>query len=120
MPDPTAPDGSPYATREQIVRIASRLMAAYLLFWVIDDITILPREIFAIAHYMHFTGSILGINTRLPETSYDQRAYILDLLANILRTALWLVGAGWFYRCGPRIQRFFNPEVSPLEPSPES
>jgi hypothetical protein len=104
------PDTLPSLTREQAILIASRAFAAFLLFWVIDDITILPREIFAIAHYIHETASVLGTNTSLPGTSYLQRGYILDLLANVLRMALWLVGAGWFYRCGPSIQRFFAAE----------
>jgi hypothetical protein len=32
---------------------------------------------------------------------------MMYLLANILRIALWLLAAGWFYRCGPRIRNFF-------------
>jgi hypothetical protein len=43
----------------------------------------------------------------MPENSYYLRYYMEDMLADILRITLWLLAAGWFYRCGPRIQRFF-------------
>ena len=101
------PDPSPSLTREQAILIASRLFVAYLLFWIIDDLTILPHELDSVAHYMKATGSVLGTNTSLPQTSYLLRGYILDFLNNILRIALWLMAAGWFYRCGPRIRNFF-------------
>ena len=106
MPDP---DASPNLTREQAVLLLSRLLVAFLLFWVVDDVTLLPREALTIAHYIRETGSVLGTNTSMPVTSYTLRYYALDLLANIFRIALWLIAAGWFYRCGPRIQKFFAP-----------
>jgi predicted secreted protein len=109
MSDPTAQDGSPHLTREQAVLLTSRLFAAYMLFWAIADFTAIPREILAITHYMKETASVLGINTSLPQTSYLQRSYILDLLASLLRITLWLMAAGWFYRCGPKISNFFFP-----------
>jgi hypothetical protein len=39
--------------------------------------------------------------------SYLFGDYMMYLLANILRIALWLLAAGWFYRCGPSIRSFF-------------
>lgn len=104
MSDPDSPTS---LTREQAVLIVSRLFVAFLLLWIVDDITLLPREILPVAHYMHETGSVLGANTSLPQTTYLLRTYFLELLANILRIALWLLAAGWFYRCGPRIRNFF-------------
>jgi len=56
---------------------------------------------------MKATGSVLGTNTSLPQTSYFLRGDVLDLLNTFLHIALWLLIAGWFYRCGPRVQRFF-------------
>jgi len=117
------PNASPCLTREQAVLIACRVSVAYLLFWIIDDLTVLPHEILSVAHYMHETGSVLGANTRLPDTTYLLRTYILELLANILRIALWVIAAGWFYRCGPRIHRYFAPESeseTEVEPAIES
>jgi hypothetical protein len=101
MSDPTA---SPSLTREQAILIISRLFAAYLLFWVITDITMLPHEVLSVAHYIKATGSVLGANTSLPVTTYTLRFYMLSLMENLLHIALWLLAAGWFYRCGPRIR----------------
>jgi hypothetical protein len=104
MPDPNT---SPSITREQAILIASRVIVVYLLFWVIDDLTLLPRVLFSVAHYMRKTGSVLGTNTSLPETSNLLHYYIQELLGIVLRMTLWLMAAGWFYRCGPRIRDFF-------------
>ncbi len=109
MSEPIAQDAQPSLNRAQVVRIASRICILYLLFWVIDDLTLLPRQILTVAHYMRTTGSVLGTNTSLPISSYYLRLYALDLLANLLRIPLWLMAAGWLYRCGPRIQEFFAP-----------
>jgi len=40
-------------------------------------------------------------------SSYLLGDYMMYLLANILRIALWLLAAGWFYRRDPRIRNFF-------------
>ena len=107
MPDPNT---SPSITREHAILIASRIIAAYLLLWVIDDLTLLPRVLISVAHYMRQTGSVLGTNTSLSETSYLLHYYIQELLGIVLRMTLWLMAAGWFYRCGPRIRNFFAAE----------
>jgi predicted secreted protein len=104
-------DASPSITREQAVLIASRLIAAYMLMWAIADLSLLPREFLAIAHYIKASGSVLGTNTSLPQTSYLLRGYVVDLLAYTLRIIFWLMAAGWFYRCGPRIRNFFANET---------
>ena len=93
MPDPNTP--SPSISLDQSIVLASRVFAAFLLFWVVEDITELPREIFSLMHY-----ALLG-------PSYLRSEYVMYLLGNILRIALWLLAAGWFYRCGPRIRKFF-------------
>jgi len=104
MPDP---DASPSITHDQAILLASRAFAAFLLFWVVEDVTELPRELFTVMHYFrefHQTGMSLYEASR---SSYLLSDYVMYLLANILRIALWLLAAGWFYRCGPRIRRFF-------------
>ncbi len=104
-------------TQEQAIRIASRTFAAYLLFWVVVDATYLPREILDIVHELQgphaFGYSVLSAF----KASYYPRLYIMYLLENILRIAIWLMAAGWFYRCGPRIRRFFNDEQSTPTPN---
>jgi hypothetical protein len=109
MPDLT-PEPSPSLTREQVVQIVCRLFAAYLLFWVVVDIIELPRQTLDVVHLLN-EGSAMGRSVlSAVKASFTTRIYILYLAANILRITLWLMAAGWFYRCGPRIQRFFAAE----------
>jgi hypothetical protein len=104
MPDP---NDSLSINRDQAILLASRVFAAFLLFWVVEDITELPRQLFSVMHYLReFTQAGMGIFQAL-HSSYLLGDYMMYLLANILRIALWLLAAGWFYRCGPRIRSFF-------------
>jgi hypothetical protein len=94
--------------REQAVLLASRVFAAFLLFWVVEDITELPREIFSLAHYLRESSRAGMTLIQALRSSYLVSDYMLYLLGNILRIAMWLLAAGWFYRCGPRIRNFFG------------
>jgi hypothetical protein len=104
MPDPIP---SPAFDHDQAILLASRVFAAFLLFWVVDDIIEMPREIFAVMHYFHEAGRVEASPFQAMRYSYYLGDYMLYLLANILRIALWLLAAGWFYRCGPHIRNFF-------------
>ena len=109
MQDAKAP-----VTQLQLIHIASRLFAAYLLFWAADDLIILPRYIVGFAHYIN-----IGPDLRYsPGNIYLLRSYGFDAASYILRIFLWLMTAGWFYRCGPRIQRFFAPEPADSQLAP--
>ena len=109
MQEPSLPVPTEHLTTRQAILIASRLFAAYLLFWVITDVIAIPRELLSVTHYARegteFGTSLIGVFHQ----SYLFREYVLNLLANILTIALWLMIAGWFYRCGPRIQNFLLP-----------
>jgi len=98
---------SPGFDRDQAILLASRLFAAFLLFWVVEDTIELPRQIFAVMHYFHEAGRVESTPFQAMRYSYYLGDYIMYLLANILRMALWLLAAGWFYRCGPHIRNFF-------------
>ena len=107
-----SPSEFPSIDRPLTILIASRTFAAFLLFWVVEDITELPREIFSLLHYFHQSmqgGLSLAEALR---SSYLFGDYTMYLLGNMLRIALWFLAAGWFYRCGPRIQRFFVAETN--------
>jgi hypothetical protein len=100
--------------RDQAILLASRLFAAFLLFWVVDDITELPRELFSVMHYLRLsTGAGVGVYEAF-RISYLFGEEMMYLVGNILRIALWLLAAGWFYRCGPRIRRFFESDTQSL------
>jgi hypothetical protein len=105
MSDPIAP---PSITREQAVRIASRLFACYLLFWVVNDIIALPHEVLTVFHELQGPSAIGFSALSAFKASYYARTSILTLAGNILEIALWAVAAGWFYCCGPRIYHFFT------------
>jgi hypothetical protein len=98
---------SPSIDHNQAVLLASRLFAAFLLFWVIADITELPREVFSLTHYLRESTRAGMTLSQALRSSYLVGDYMMYLSGNILRIALWFVAAGWFYRCGPRIRNFF-------------
>ena len=110
MQEPALPAPiSEHLTTRSAVLIASRLFTVYLLFWVVVDAIGIPSEILAIVHYAR-EGTNQGFSIISTfHLSYYLRLEILYLLANTLKAALWLIMAGWFYRCGPRIQNFFFP-----------
>jgi hypothetical protein len=88
-------------TSAQAVRLASRLVVLYLLFWVIADLVNLPRELLAVYVALRFPGlSATG--------TFYVRGQIIVLASIILEIALWSALALWFYGAGPRIQRFFG------------
>jgi hypothetical protein len=100
-------DVSPRTDRDQAILLASRLFAAFLLFWVVEDIIELPRELFSVLHYSR-ESTQAGVSLfEVLRTSYLPGLYMMYLLTNIVHIALWLLAAGWFYRCGPRIRSFF-------------
>ena len=104
MPEPEA---SRSISRDQAILLASRVFAALLLFWVVEDITELPRELFSVTHYLRESTQAGMSLVQAMRSSYLFSEYMIYLLANILRIALWFLAAGWFYRCGPRIRSFF-------------
>lgn len=114
VPSKTMPDlnSSSNIGLDRAVLLASRTFAAFLLFWVVDDITELPRELFSLTHYLRgYTGTGMSVFQAL-RSSYVVSEQMMYLLANVLHIALWLVAAGWFYRCGPRIRNFFSAETN--------
>ena len=94
-------------TQAQAVRLACQVVVLYLLFWVISDLTALPREMLSVYEAWSFPAlSARG--------SFYLREQILLLAANVLRMTMWLGLALWFYQGGPRVQRWFGAE-KPLE-----
>jgi hypothetical protein len=104
------PNDSAYIERGQAILLASRVFAAFLLFWVVEDITELPRELFSVMHYIRESSRSGMSAVQALHSSYLLSDYMMYLLGNILHIALWLLAAGWFYRCGPRIRNFFAAE----------
>jgi hypothetical protein len=104
MPDANVSGG---IDRDQAILLVSRVFAAFLLFWAVTDIIELPHELLSVVHYLREVMQAgMGVAQAF-RSSYLLSYYMMYLLANILRIALWLLAAGWFYRCGPRIRSFF-------------
>jgi hypothetical protein len=86
----------------QAVVLASRVLCVYLIFWVVSNLIDLPADIFAL--HKHWSDLASG-----PDISYERYLFRYDSLrveALILKSALELLFAGVFYRCGPRISQF--------------
>jgi hypothetical protein len=83
-----------------------------LLFWAATDILLLPSELHSLLHHLH-ERSAAATSVLTPEPhaqsvhDYWLRSYLLSLLSNLIRIVAWILAAGWFYRCGPRVQKFF-------------
>ena len=106
MQDPEARTTNLALTQEQALRLITRLFSAYLFLWTLADITYIPHELLALNENLRF-ASRYGLFDAL-HASYSLRYSILYFLENIIRIALWLYLAGWFYRCVPRVHRFFT------------
>jgi hypothetical protein len=113
MQEPTPLAATQHLTTRHATLIASRIVVAYLLFWVVVDLIELPREIHSVVNYAR-EGTAVGFSLLGAfHQSYLLRTNVLYLVANVLRITLWLMIAGWFYRCGPRIQNFLLPTSEP-------
>ncbi|HXE07125.1 MAG TPA: hypothetical protein VN612_04460 [Acidobacteriaceae bacterium] len=111
MPDPATLDAP--ANYLQLIRIISRAIAVFFLYWAFVSLVAIPRDLLALAHYG------LPGQAAVASQTYWTMTYTTDLLGGLIRIVVLCIAAGWFYRCGPRIQRFFSPETftSPLAPT---
>jgi hypothetical protein len=101
-PTPAAP-----ATHLQLIRVASRLFAAFLLFWVFLEVSHLPNQVLNLVQNLRRAAG-----NNWASASSAVQYMILGVAMDIVIVVVLLVAARWFYRCDPRIQRFFSAEVS--------
>ena len=103
-------------TYQQGMRLATRTVTIYLLVWALSDLIGIPREIASVIRETH------TLKVAPPDSvayhGYLLQQAILWLAASVLRTAIWLTLALWFYRCGPTLQRFFTAEHPEQEQAP--
>ncbi len=103
-------------TYEQGIRLATRTVTIYLLLWALSDLIGIPREILSVIRESH------TLKVAPPDAvayyGYLLQQAILWLSGSVLRTAIWLMLALWFYRCGPTLQRFFAGDHAGTEPAP--
>lgn len=95
------------ATRFEVVRIASRSFAAFLLFWAFLEISRLPSEVLNLFQNMQ--------RISLSQTSFAVSSSIhymmLGIIVDLICIVVWLFFARWFYRCDVDVQKFFYPDA---------
>jgi hypothetical protein len=109
-------------TNDQVIRVATRALAVYLVIWAISDVIELPRAVTTMLHYLQeaqYRRNGMPANIDV-SVLYYLRYSIIGLAAIILRIAVWLIAALWLCRCGPWLQRFFGFSNDPSTVSPNS
>jgi hypothetical protein len=87
-------------TKKDLVVIASRAIALYLIFWALDNLSYVPVDAFALSHY-----------SALPQ-EYVYKYHLVLLSHHLLASVLFFVGVIWVYRCGPSVESFLSPSES--------
>jgi hypothetical protein len=87
-------------TKKEVVVIASRATALYLIFWALDNLSYVPIDAFSLSHY-----------SALPQ-EYIYQYHLVLLSHHMVASVLFFVGAVWVYRCGPSVEKFLLPSES--------
>jgi len=90
-------------TKRDLILVASRAMALYLIFWALDHLSYVPVDAFALSHY----GSL-----QAGRQNYLYMENLILLIRHIIYAGFLFVASVWIYRCGPTISRFLS---SPVE-----
>jgi len=86
-------------TKRDLVLVASRAMALYLIFWALDHLSYVPVDAFSLSHYRSLQGG---------GQSYLYVYTLIVLIRHISYAGLLFVASVWVYRCGPTISRFLS------------
>jgi hypothetical protein len=87
-------------TKKDLVVVASRAFAMYLIIWALSDLSMVSIDLFSVKHY-----------SALPNEYLDKYYYML-LYRRLAMIVVLFPGAVWFYRCGPVLERCFSPDES--------
>lgn len=93
-------------SRKDALVIASRVLTAYFLAWLIAELLSIPNAIY---HAWHYLSTPISPRFRSDDIFY-RVINIQDLCVHVIRTALAFLAAGWAYRCGPGVIRFLFPD----------
>ena len=85
-------------TKKDLAVVASRAFAMYLIIWALSDLSMVSIDIFSARHY---SGS---------PNAYLDKYYHMLLYRRLAMIVPLFLGAVWFYRCGPVLERFFSPD----------
>jgi hypothetical protein len=92
-------------TKQNAVIIASRVVSIYFFAWAISDLLYLVRDIYSVHFFI-----VWAAHTGSPYDSYLRSEQIQYLCLHIIHTGLAFLVAGWAYRCGPGVTRYFFPD----------
>jgi hypothetical protein len=84
-------------SKAEAALIASRALCIYFIFWAIDNLTLVPYRL----HEFSYHSSVLYTN------HFARVADWISLSELVVRVIVFFIAAGFFYKCGPRLQAFF-------------
>jgi len=89
-------------TKRDLILVASRAMALYLIFWALDHLSYVPVDAFAVSHYRALQTGSQNFQ------SYMYMEHLILLIRHIIYAVFLFVASVWIYRCGPTISRFLS------------
>ena len=88
-------------TLEQGFRLTTRALTVYSLFWLVDEILLLPADIHGLLHYVRPVSAVV-------QDPYWIRYYGWLSCERLIKISLSLWAATFFYCGGPTLRRFFG------------
>jgi hypothetical protein len=94
-------------TTEQGFRLITRGISIFCILSALIALSFLPPDALAVGHYWGQMHGGLESAQALTTESYLFREYLLRCADLVLQIVVLLWIAGWLYRSGPALQRFF-------------
>lgn len=91
-------------SRKELVFVVSRTFALLLFTWAFAEISYLPERLFSLTHH-------IGQASVLARYDYWSSYYLVVTSFLVVRVLAFLLAAGSFWRCGPRVQALFYPKL---------
>ena len=82
-------------SKKQVVLVASRAIALYLILWSLGNLGSVPALVFSVTHE--------------PAQSFVYRYHLVLLSSQVVLSIGLFLAAVWTYRCGPKIEAFLSP-----------
>ena len=86
-------------TKRDLILVASRAMALYLIFWALDHLSYVPVDAFAFSHYGALPSG---------HQNYLYMQSLIALLRHIIYAVFLFLASVWIYKGGPTISRFLS------------
>jgi hypothetical protein len=87
-------------TKKDLVVVASRAFAMYLIIWALSDLSNVSIDVFVVRHYSALPGE------------YIYKYHRMELYHRLGMIVALSLAATWFYKCGLVLERFFSPDES--------